>query len=310
VTDVSRDQPRRGDTPENHRKVIGSRLGMKILVFFIRLLPARIAYCFALFPVIFYFLARADARRASYQFYEKLGLKGGRISRLAFAFKQIHMFAVIIMDNVYLGFFGNDKFAIHEHGTDLFLRMLEKGRGLLLLSAHVGNWHLAVNFLDNTNTHVHLVIDDIRSDAVRKEMDTAKGRSTHLTLHSADRGPDLAFELTAALRRNEVVIIAGDRSKGNGRRQQARFLGEPAWFPTAPLLLASAAGAPVCTALTFRVGMHAYDCFGIGPFEAPSECATREKASHMVNAFAETLEAHIRRYPTQWFNFYDFWKRS
>jgi predicted LPLAT superfamily acyltransferase len=281
---------------------------MAILALFMRLTPARIAYGVAIFPVVWYFITRPDARRAADRLFNRIWLSGGRLKRLGFAFKQIFEFAQIIMDNMYLGIFGHRKFKMHEFGSDLFLNLLEKGNGLLLLSAHVGNWHLAVNFLHNTRTHVHLVIDDVRSEAVQKQMDAAKAHSIHLTLHAADKGPDLAFELTAALRRNEVVIIAGDRGRGEGRRQQVPFLGAPAWFPTAPLLLAAAAGAPVCTALTFRVGMHTYNCYGLGPFEAPPDAPTNVKAHLMLESFVQTLEEFVRKYPTQWFNFYDFWK--
>ena len=282
---------------------------MAILAFFMRIAPARIAYSVAVFPVLWYFFTRPDARRAADLLFDRLDLKGGYFRRLRFALKQIHMFSEVIMDNMYLGIFGNETFTIHEFGTDLFIKLLEKKKGLMLLSAHVGNWHLAVNFLHNTNTHVHLVIDDVRTEAVKKEMDAAKAKSAHLTLHAADKGPDLAFELTAALRRNEVVIIAGDRGRGEGRRQQVSFLGAPAWFPTAPVLLAAAAGAPVCTALTFRVGMHEYNCYGLGPFEGPSDLPTRKRAGLIVEEFVHTLESFVRRYPAQWFNFYDFWKK-
>ena len=305
--------PERTSPPPTARvdnRAIGSHLGMRLLAFFMRILPARVAYGAALFPVIWYFLTRKDARDASDLLFDRLGREGGQLKRWAFALSQIYMYAQVIMDNIYLGIVGPDRFKINEIGTDLFLNQLKKGKGLLLLSAHMGNWHLAVNFLGNTQTQVHLVIDDARSEAVRKQMDTAKGRSGHLTLHAVNKGPDLAFELTAALRRNEVVIIAGDRSRGEGRRRQIPFLGVPAWFPEAPLLLAAAADAPVCTALTFRVGMHTYDCYGLGPFLPPIDCPKKERGAHMVRLFAETLETFIRKYPSQWFNFYDFWKRD
>ena len=287
---------------------LGSRFGMALLAFFMRLLPARMAYGFAIFPVVYYFIAKPKARRSAYILFHRLGYRGGRLKRWWFAARQIHMFAQIIMDNMYLGLFGNRKFTIHEFGTELFLDQIKRGKGLMLLSAHVGNWHLAVNFMHNTKTHVHLVMDDARSEAVQKAMDAAKDHSDHLTLHAADQGPALAFELTAALRRGEVVIIAGDRTRGEGRKTQVPFLGKPAYFPTAPLLLAKAAGAPVCTALTFRRRMHEYDCYGLGPFEAPEDTPVKARAEYITAAFAGTLETYLRKYPTQWFNFYDFWE--
>ena len=34
----------------------------------------------------------------------------------------------------------------------------------------------------------------------------------------------------------------------------------------------------------------------------------RVRAEAMASSFAGLLEEVVRRYPTQWFNFYDFWK--
>ncbi len=305
-----RDKAETAEETKGRPSRMGSRFGMSLLAVLMRLLPARVAYAFAIFPVLFYFFAKPEGRRSASLLFDRLGYAGGRLRRWWFALSQIHMFAQIIMDNMYLGLFGSTGFTLHEFGTDLFLKQLENGRGLLLLSAHVGNWHLAVNFLHNTRTHVHLVIDDARSEAVQKAMDVAKDKSGHLTLHIAKAGPALAFDLTAALRRGEVVIVAGDRTRGQGRRVQVPFLGAPAWFPTAPLLLAKAAGAPVCTALTFRVGMHTYNCYGLGPFEPPPDTPNKTHVDHLAKQFASTLETYVRQYPTQWFNFYDFWQPS
>jgi len=35
----------------------------------------------------------------------------------------------------------------------------------------------------------------------------------------------------------------------------------------------------------------------------------REQMSQMAQNFAENLEEIVRKYPTQWFNYFDFWKQ-
>jgi predicted LPLAT superfamily acyltransferase len=35
----------------------------------------------------------------------------------------------------------------------------------------------------------------------------------------------------------------------------------------------------------------------------------REQMSQLAQRYAEQLEAIVRRYPTQWFNYFDFWKQ-
>jgi len=290
------------------KRRIGSAIGMK-LAFIMRVFSLRAAYGVALFPVLWYYLLRPEGRRSAAALYRRLGLKGGAFRRFFFGLRQAIEYSKIIMDNLYLGAFGDKHFELEKFGTDVFLKALEGGRGLILISAHVGNWHLAVNFLGNTNTHVNLVMDDVRQEEVRRQMDMAKASRDHLTVRSAGEGPALVFELSAALKRGEVVIIAGDRSAARGRRAKLPFFGKEAWFPTSAFFLAAGVGAPVCTAFTFRTGMRKYRCFGIGPFAPSADAADGETRSReMAQAFVDSLETHVRKHPTQWFNFYDFWE--
>jgi predicted LPLAT superfamily acyltransferase len=191
--------------------------------------------------------------------------------------------------------------------------VLQRQKGLVLLSAHMGNWHLAVNYLWNTDTKVHLVIDDTRHEEVRRQMDRAKKTSAHLEVHSVSFDPGLVFTLSSALKRGEVVIIAGDRSPPSSRRVKVPFLGEDAWFPTSGAAIAAAVDAPVCTALAVRTGRRSYECHGLGPFASAPESRhidKRAKTEAMVREFVSHLEVFVRNYPTQWFNFFDFWKKE
>ncbi len=292
---------------EAQNNQIGSNLGMKLLAFTMRFAP-QIAYAFALFPVLWYYIAKPQGRRAAAVLFDRLEMTGGFYSRFVFGFKQAFAFSRIILDNIYLGVFGKKDFVIEEKGIDTLLDQLKKGKGLILLSAHMGNWHLAVNFLSNTNTKVHLVTDEMRQEEVRRQMDLAKKVSNHLTVHNAQQGAELVFELSAALKRNEVVIIAGDRTGKGGRRMDISFLGKRATFPTAALALADTTGTPVCAALTFREKVRSYTCYGIGPLTTSERLDKNERIKTMLTEFAGELETYIRRYPTQWFNFYDFWQ--
>jgi predicted LPLAT superfamily acyltransferase len=259
--------------------------------------------------VVWYYLTRPEGRVSAAILYRRLGLPGGWWRRFWFGFRQALSFSRIILDNIVLGVFGKERFELREHGTEIFKEALERGKGLVLLSAHMGNWHLAVNFLGNTGTRVHLVIDDTRQEEVRRQMDAAKAASRHLEVHAASEDSGLVFTLSSALRRGEVVIIAGDRAPRAGRRIKVPFLGKEAWFPTSGLAIAAAVDAPVCTALTFRTGTRRYECHGLGPFDAPGISTNKSaRIDAMARAFAAHLEAFVRRYPSQWFNFFDFWR--
>ncbi len=289
---------------------IGSSLGMKLLAVLMRIFPLPIVYWTAMVPVIWYYLRRPEGRLSSATYQRMLGLNYGPVRRFLFGLSQARAFSHVILDNMYLGMFGPERFQLKSIGIEVFLQALDQKKGLILVSAHVGNWHLAVNFLNNTNRSVHLVIDDVRQTEVQRQMDAAKASAGHLFVHDANKGPELVFELRAALNRGEVVILDGDRAVSS-RRIKVPFLGGQAWFPTTAFSIAAATGAPVCAALVFRTGNQHYECYGIGPLnDVPlnGSANRRSQAEMMARRFAGHLETYVRRFPKQWFNFFDFWR--
>lgn len=301
--------------PDQTNRDFGSPLGMQLLAFVMRAFPRPVVYWVALIPVLWYYIVRPEGRRSSALYQKQLGLSYGPIRQFAFGLGQAKAFSEVILDNMYLGMFGPTRFKLSLKGTDIFLDALSHGKGLILLSAHVGNWHLALNFLGNTKTTVHLVTDDVRQTEVRRQMDMAKEKAGHLVLHDLNQGIDLIFELRAALARGEVVILAGDRKMGN-RRTRARFLQGDAWFSTTAHHLAKLTGAPICSAFSLRTGMQRYDCYGVGPFRIKSATSDDGETpgagqpmeiDEAVAQFAETLGQYLKKFPKQWFNFFDFW---
>ena len=93
------------------------------------------------------------------------------------------------------------------------------------------------------------------------------------------------------------------------RNVRARFLGKEASFPLLGFALSRAAGAPICVGMAFSTGMQSYEFHGIGPIndEITEKLPAREEHSRLAQIFADHLGRHLKRFPLQWFNFYDFW---
>jgi predicted LPLAT superfamily acyltransferase len=290
------------------RQELGSATGMRLLAFLMRALPRVAVYTFAWIPVLWYYVVRPEGRLSSAVYQKRLGLEHGSLRRFLFGLRQARELSLVILDNMYLGLFGPAEFKLERLGTQRFHEALEEGRGLVLLAAHAGNWHLATTFLHNTRRTVHLVTAEARHPELKRQMDTAKRHFGQLVMHDAKGGVGLLVELRAALGRGEVVVMAGDRSEA-GNPLAVPFFGQAAHFPTTPFYLALSSGAPVCTALSFRTGMHRYTCYGLGPYRvAASSRANRPAAvERALRTFVGHLEELLRKHPTQWYNFFDFW---
>ena len=174
------------------------------------------------------------------------------------------------------------------------------GRGVILLTAHVGNWDLGGRLLaprlDRT-THVVLAGGGRRAGGYL--------RRDEPRLRFRRGGARRPLGLLAALRRNEVRGDAGDRPTGGRGDTHVDFFGAPGAFPIGPFVLARAAGAPVVPAFCAMTPEGRYRI----SMEPPIWVKSGEEGAALATAVG-ALERVIRRHPTQWFNFFDVWGAS
>jgi KDO2-lipid IV(A) lauroyltransferase len=120
--------------------------------------------------------------------------------------------------------------------------------------------------------------------------------------------PFVLLELQKVLRAGEVVGMQVDRQVGAGHLSLP-FFGKRASFPLGAVTLARLSRVPIVPLFAVypdgdrsRVEVH---------YEAPIEVAhTRDRERDTREALERTVavyERWVRRYPLQWFNFYDFW---
>jgi lauroyl/myristoyl acyltransferase len=179
-------------------------------------------------------------------------------------------------------------------------RLARLSGGVISLTAHVGNWELAGRLLAGRSarpTHVVVAPEEARELErwVRRDGDGVR-------FVSRSR-PTVSLELVAALRRGEVVGMQGDRALGSRGDIVLPFFGRPAAFPLGPFLLASGVGVPLVAGFCLLDPHYRYVVKVAEPFTA-----SRGHEEEAARAWVATLEAVVRQYPTQWFNFFDIWQ--
>src|SRR5208283_1275663 len=117
-----------------------------------------------------------------------------------------------------------------------------------------------------------------------------------------------SLEMLRSLRDGTVLAVQGDRPIDR-HVVRVPFLGHEAPFPVGPFLLAALSGAPLIATFSVQVAPATYRFFA----EPPAQLSFRSDQSRdpqlraWVQQYVFQLEALVRRYPYQWFNFYDFW---
>ncbi len=189
-----------------------------------------------------------------------------------------------------------------------FSRIVEgraRGKGVLLLTAHVGNWEVGGFMLAEVQQPIHVVlVPDIFPgvERARRRLHERAG----VTEIRVDKSFVPTLSVLRALESNAIVAMQGDRDFDNTGLPIA-FFGREAYFPRGPFRVAMATGATVLPAFVIRVPDGRYRAIVEEPL--PIEQGGDRDAALRANMqrYVVILERSIRTYPEQWYCFYPFW---
>ena len=110
----------------------------------------------------------------------------------------------------------------------------------------------------------------------------------------------------------ELIAMGGDRFVNKENTIRVKFMGRDASFPTGPFLMAAKFQVPVTFACAFKETKFHYHFHAVPPIKI-KKIAGKEKqleeVKYWAQKFADNIEEMIKKYPSQWFNYYDFWEK-
>ena len=175
---------------------------------------------------------------------------------------------------------------------------LTRGNGIIVLSAHLGNFFLIGTRLALEGYAVHVLVNQPSSGQFAKLMDDYRLKVKQKTIHARPRREALR-EIGQVLRRNELaVVIADEYRRGSGI--EVPFFGRTVSARRGPATLALRTGAAVVPAYLLRDGDN-----GLRLIIEPELQLVREEKSKMeirknIVHITQWLEKTVRAYPDQW----------
>lgn len=267
--------------------------------------------------ILYYFLAHGNARRASLGWIKRLRDQGAlKGSSFWLGFRHFWQFGMALVDKLAV-WKGDVRIEdVEVEGSDIIRGLLAEKRGAVLVISHLGNFEIC-RCLSSRHPQMRLtvMVHSKNSEKFNRFVREQIGHSHTELLQVTEISPATAMMLSERVERGEFVVIAGDRVPVNAPHNSlmADFFGEPAPFPAGPFTLAAILKVPMISvfcardpALNHRYHIH-------------FEWLTREVQvprrqrpqflQQLVITYARQLEAQCRRYPLQWFNFFDFWRQ-
>lgn len=192
---------------------------------------------------------------------------------------------------------------VEFRGVELIDKYLSRGRGLILLSLHLGNWELAGAVLSAMGYPINAIALE---HADKKVNDFFVGQRALNDVKVIPLGIQVK-KCFQVLKRNEVLGIVGDKDyTSNG--ECVEFFGRKTFIPKGPAFFALRTGAPILvTALTRR-----QDDNFVMLFEEPEEFIPSGDIKHdlkaLMSTYLKVMEKLIRTYPDQWYAFRRVWE--
>jgi lauroyl/myristoyl acyltransferase len=188
--------------------------------------------------------------------------------------------------------------AIPVDGREHLETALAKGNGVIVLSAHLGNFFLLGTRLALEGHPIHVLINQPGNGRLAKLLDDYRLQVKLRTIHARPRRQALR-ELNAILRRNGIVVmIADEYRKGSGI--PAKLFGRTVVARRGPATLASRTGAAVVPACLVRQPDDSLTLVIEPELEllrsGKGEREIRENTLRMTH----WLERTVRTYPDQW----------
>src|SRR5690348_12770473 len=189
--------------------------------------------------------------------------------------------------------------AVQVVGREHLDHALERGRGVILASSHIGNWELAAVMLAQWGHTLHAV-----AGVQLNRWLTGAVRETKSELAIVTVSPEDGFrKLVRALEHNDPIALLVDGDVFH-HGETLEFLGREIRFPSGPGVLAQRTGATVVCGYCERLARGRFRIV----MEPPLDPAAFASTAALNQAVAATVERHIRGHLDQWCVFRPLWE--
>ena len=289
---------------------LGNRLGYNIFYGLLRFGGQRLAYFALYWVVLYYVLCRPSIRRQSYPYLQRRFPNQPLWKNYVNCFRMFLAMGRLLIDRAIAGTVGTDKMCFTVSSREKLLKLVDEGRGFILLLSHVGCWQVALAALNFLKIPVNLLLNREDRNFDRHYFDYA-GASSPVRIIDPRSYLGGTLEMLNVLREGQILCMMGDRVLGSAKNSlPVEFLNEEAPFPYSAFKIASAAGVPVVVLFSSKTGGNRYDLEVSQIINVPQNLGrSAEGFRPYVTRFVKDLERYVQAHPYQFFNFFNMWHK-
>ncbi|NIN68491.1 MAG: hypothetical protein GTO63_28045 [Anaerolineae bacterium] len=191
-------------------------------------------------------------------------------------------------------------------GWDNLDKAFERGKGVLLVGIHLGNWEVAGAALASSGYKVSAVSETVGNEYINRLAIDLRAR-LGIELIPMEYALKRVYK---ALRRNEAVGLVTDRPLPPAEGVPVEFFGRQIPWPAGPATLALRTGASIVTGYLVRNADNDYVGEIYPPLEFDVTGDLERDIQFITQRIVSLQEDVIRRYPDQWYMFRRMWLRE
>ena len=198
--------------------------------------------------------------------------------------------------------------SVRVDNLDAFVNAFRKGKGVLILTGHFGNWEVATVAGIQNYPEVHGRFHFVRRPIKPRWLDQLVTRRFNRAGFGVMGKRGSLDRIVERLEAGDVIVFPFDQYAHPPDGIDVEFFGHPAGTFKSLAILALATGAPVLPAASWREpdGRH------VLRFEEPvatvEHDSTNEAIRRTTRAFNSALERLVLRHPEQWYWVHRRWK--
>jgi predicted LPLAT superfamily acyltransferase len=279
----------------------GSAWSIQSALFLYRLFGYKFLY-YLLYPItFFYFLVAKNAKEPLKIYYKNLGMEFNN----KIYYEHLRIFAICLVDR-FASKINPENYTFEYDNIKIPTKILESGT--VLVYSHFGGW-AASSSGAHVKNKINIVMQEVMLDGI-KQLEKSMGLKSQLNIIDLNQGAiAVSVQIANALMNEEVVTIMADRASNKKAEMEVIFLNQKAHFNKNPFQIAYKTDKPILAYFIILTGIQKYKVEYIRiniDKSKKEEVAVKESLAQYV----EKLEEIVRRYPNQWFNFYDFWEKK
>jgi len=222
------------------------------------------------------------------------------------AFGTYHSFFITLVEILYLPWIKEEQLnkCVKFHNLDILNKRYSENNGLIVLSAHLGNWeYCAITGGLQTNKKFSVIVKPQRNSLVNDWMNKVRTRWNNEVV---PLGASIRNVYSVLMKKGIVAMVADQR--GPEESIKLDFFGRKTSVYTGPAVLSLKMNSPIIYGIAVRQPDFSYKIVleEISRENLPAN--NEESIQELSKRMLVYLEKYIREYPEQWFWMHRRWK--